>query len=60
MARCIWVCKAYSPRDGGWVRSFGSFPTETDAWNLIVAMWDMIVRHGDYETIKVVRTVAFR
>jgi len=63
MARFVWVIKALSPRDGGWVRwacgGMGHFETEEDAWRFVIAMWGVAVAAGDYETMDVVRTIAF-
>ena len=60
MARMVWIIRALSPRDGGWVRCFGRFPSQELAWGLVEFMWEMIVNAGDYETIEVVRTIAFQ
>ena len=59
MAHFIWIVKAFSPRDGGWVRMFGAFRSEEAAWTAVTLFWDMMVRAGDYQTIKVVKTIAF-
>ncbi len=60
MARYVWIVRAFSPRDGGWVRVFGSFRSEQLAWNAIEFFWEMIVESGDYESLEVKRTISFR
>ena len=60
MAKFVWVVRALSPRDGGWVRWFGHFRSETDAWLLIEMFWEMMVRAADYTTLKVVKTISFQ
>jgi hypothetical protein len=37
----------------------GHFETEEDAWRFVIAMWGVAVAAGDYETMDVVRTIAF-
>ena len=59
MPRYVFVVRALSPHDGGWVRCFGVFRREEDAWMLITASWGMMVSAGDYQTIEVVRTIRF-
>ena len=55
MARYVWIIKAFSPRDGGWVRLFDHYPSEQQSWCLVEAFWDLTVAHGDFVTIDVVR-----
>ena len=61
MARYVWYCVGFSPRDGGWVR-FGFFrycSSEEMAWESICWLWDLMVLAGDYITVDVRRTIAF-
>ena len=61
MARYIWVVRALSPRDGGWVRCIGKwFKSEEDAWEMVLQFWPLMVNAGNYVTIEVVKTIAFR
>ena len=60
MAEYVFVVYAVSPRDGGLVRFFRYFKTEKSAWEAIVLIWDMMVAAGDYSSIDVKRTIAFR
>ena len=57
--RHVWVAKAYSPHDGGWVRIFGNFKTEELAWEAVQLFWEMLVTHGDHKTIEVIKTIKF-
>ena len=59
MARYVWVVKAYSPRDGGWVRWFKGFDNEREAWEAVEMFWSLAVLSGDYETVDIVKTIAF-
>ena len=59
MARYVWVVKAYSPRDGGWVRWFKNFANERDAWMAVEMFWSLAVLSDDYETVDIVKTIAF-
>jgi hypothetical protein len=64
MPRFVWVIRAFSPRDGGWVRMLGLRPqghynSEEMAWKCVCAFWDLMVMSGDYLTIDVVKTIAF-
>ena len=60
MHRYAWVVRALGPRDGGWLRFFGSFHTENAAWTAVEMFWDLITGAGDYETIDVVGTISLR
>ena len=61
MARYIWVVRALSPRDGGWVRCLAKmFLSEEEAWTMVLAFWEPMVNARDYVTIEVVKTIAFR
>ena len=60
MAKYVFVVYAVSPRDGGRVQLFRHFKTEKAAWEAIEIFWDMMVAAGDYTTIDVKRTIAFR
>ena len=59
----MFIIKAWSPRDGGWVRflpeGFSNFKSEEIAWEAIQFFWHMMVLAGDYVTVDVVRTTAF-
>ena len=57
--RYCWVVCALSPRDGGWVRWFEHFREQETAWEAVCWFWDLAVDAGDYDTIKVVRTIKF-
>ena len=58
MPRFVWTVRAYSPRDGGWVRVFCHFHNESQAWEAVILFWDMMVDAGDYKTLDVRRTIA--
>ena len=61
MARFVWVVRALSPRDGGWVRCLAKmFLSEEDAWKMVLIVWEFMVNAGDYVTIEVVKTIALR
>jgi hypothetical protein len=60
MAHYAWIVKAFSPRDGGWVRLLSSWPSETDAWQFVQMTWAMMVEAGDYESLDVCKTILFR
>ena len=51
-----YIIKAWSPRDGGWMRLFGYFKTEQDAWDVIYFLTLFIL---DFEGFNVVRTIKF-
>ena len=57
--RYAWVVKAYSLREGGWVRIFNNFKTEELAWEAVQLFWEMLVLQGDYKTITVIKTINF-
>ena len=59
MARYIFFCRGFSPRDGGWVRFGGTFNDEETGWKCIILIWPMIVDHGDYVTVDVKKTITF-
>jgi len=59
MPRYAFIVKALSPRDGGWVRLGGYFPTELDGWQFFRAIFPLIVLSGDYTAVKVERTIVF-
>ena len=59
MASYRWIVLAWSPRDGGWVRNFGYFKTEQDAWDCITQFLVLIQLHGDIEGFQVKRTIRF-
>ena len=54
-----YIIKAWSPRDGGWMRLFGYFKTEQDAWDLIYLLTPLLELHRDIEGFNVVRTIKF-
>ena len=59
-ARCRWIVRAFSPRDGGWVRlALDYFYTEESAWIGVILFWDLMVMAGDYTTVDVKRTIRF-
>ena len=60
MPRCVWIVLAFSPRDGGWMRIFDTFKVQRYAWQAVEFFWQLMVLHGDYETVEVKRTIAFR
>jgi len=60
MPRYAFIVKAFSPRDGGWVRNGGYFSTEEDGWNYYVwILLPLMVLSGDYLTVNVERTIVF-
>ena len=61
MPHYMFIIKALSPRDGGWVRFLpdSNFKSEEIAWEAIQIFWHMMVVAGDYVTVDVVRTIAF-
>ena len=58
MAYYAFVVLALSPRDGGWVRLFGTFPSGEDAWMTVIDFWELLVYNGD-TTVDVRRTIVF-
>ena len=60
MARFVWVVRALSPVEGGWIRNFGHFHSEEDAWKMVLFFWPLIVSDSDVITFEVVKTIAFR
>jgi len=59
MSRYIFIVRALSPRDGGWVRLFfGRYFRMEDGWKSVILMWDLMVGSGDYTTVDVVRTIS--
>jgi hypothetical protein len=59
MARYVFVVRALSPRDGGWVRIGGHCPSERLALEFIELFWGLLVDHGDFVAVEIVRTIAF-
>lgn len=64
MPRFVWVIRAFSPRDGGWihfqgVQPLGHYDSEFDAWTCCELFWGLMVLSGDYVTLDVVKTIAF-
>ncbi len=61
MARYTWIVRAYSPRDGGWVRLFGYFPSAAMAGEASVLFAPLYMQDDacDYEGIEVKRTIRF-
>ncbi len=60
MGRYVWIVRALSPKDGGWVRTLGMhWASENDGWEAVYNFFDLMVAHGDYVTVEVVRTIAF-
>ena len=60
MPAIVYVLRALSPRDGGWVRLGGNHCSEKRAWKFVEVMWPLLVLHEDYVTIEVVRTITFK
>ena len=56
----VWVVLGFSQRDGGWVRVFNQFRDEELAWTAVAFFWDLMVEHGGYSTVDVIRTISFR
>jgi hypothetical protein len=54
----VWKVRAFC--DGEWVGLFNTFPDSESAWTAVEVMWDMMVQAGDYDTVEVIRTIAFR
>ena len=59
MPRYTWIVRAWSSRDGGWIRLFGYFTTEQLARDCIDLFLPMLGLHGDMEALEVVRTIRF-
>ena len=63
-SRYVWVVRAFSQRDdeNGWVRSIpiNQFRDEELAWTAVAFFWDLMVEHGDYFTVEVIRTISFK
>ena len=57
-ARRVFIVRALSPRDGGWVRLFEYFPTEEMAWEAVERFWGLLIGEN-YITIDVRRTIQF-
>jgi hypothetical protein len=60
MAKFVWAVRVLSPRDGGWVRMFGHFWSEVQAWIFVALFRDMLVETGDYFAVEVVLTIKFK
>ena len=62
MAHFVWIVRALSPVEGGWIRNFGHFHSEEDAWKMVLFFWPLIVSSQEDRviTIEVVKTIAFR
>jgi hypothetical protein len=57
----VWVVRAFSMHDDeGWVRVFNQFRDEELAWTAVALFWDLMVEHGDYFTVDVIRTISFK
>ena len=57
--RFVYVVRALSPRDGGWVRWTGHWKDEEAAWTFVTLTWPLLVLADDYVTVEVVKTIAF-
>ena len=57
--RFVYVVRAFSPRDGGWVRHGNHWKDEEAAWTFVTLMWPLLVLADDYVTVEVVKTIAF-
>ena len=62
MARYVYVVKAFSARDGGWVRygHLNHCPSEAAAWDMVAFLEPLAELSGDYSGFRVIKTVAFR
>ena len=63
MAHYIWIVKAYSPRDDGWVRMhflYDFFLNQEDGWKAVEMFWPLMERAGDYTSVDVIRTIKFK
>jgi hypothetical protein len=56
----VWVVLAFSDDENGWVRVFNQFRDEELAWTAVALFWDLMVEHGDYFTVDVIRTISFK
>jgi len=56
----VWVVRAFSDDENGWVRVFRQFRDEELAWTAVALFWDLMVEHGDYFTVDVIRTISFK
>ena len=59
MPKYVWCIRALSPRDGGWVRLHGHFPSEDLAWQWVIFQWPLMVLANDYVTVDVFKTIKF-
>ena len=55
----VWVVRAFSDDENGWVRVFNQFRDEELAWTAVACFWDMMVEE-DFLTVEVIRTICFR
>ena len=59
MPSYTWIVRAWSPRNGGWIRLFGYFKTEQQALDCIELFLPMLELHGDIEALEVMQTIRF-
>ena len=60
MPRYVYVVKAFSARDGGWVRWGHHCPSEAVALGMIAFFEGLAELSGDYSGFRVIKLVAFR
>ena len=60
MPHYVWIVRADSPHDGGWVRLFGSFRSEALAVHAVRLFTPMMAATGDYGEVEVRKTISFR
>ena len=60
MPHYVWIVRAHSPRDGGWVRVLGSWRSEALAVAALGLFTPMMAATGDYGEVEVRKTICFR
>ena len=59
-ARYCYIVLADSPRDGGWVRLFNSFPSRKDALKAVEFCSPLMQLSRDYVAIQIVKSIVFK
>ena len=60
MPHYVWIVRAHSPRDGGWVRVLGRWRSQADAVAAVGLFIPMMAATGDYGEVEVRKTISFR
>ena len=60
MARYVWIISLFSPREGKWVRmNLGPHhASSVEAWIVVESLWDFLVAADEFDSIRVIRTIA--